>query len=154
VGGTIGVAIMGSVLIRRLDQELASNLPAEVRERAPQPLLEGLENPRILLDDGALERVRDDGFAPVFGADTARLFEQTVASMQEALATSITEVFLIAAALMAVAVVIILFLPEVPFRRAQESPAPTTPISDEASAAAPPSRPLRPAPQPSITDTD
>ena len=115
VGGTIGVAIMGSILIRRLDHELATSLPREVQQGAPAPLLDGLANPRILLDDGALARVRDEAFAPVFGADSARLFDETIASMKAALATSINDVFLIATGLMAIAVVIILFLPEVPF---------------------------------------
>jgi EmrB/QacA subfamily drug resistance transporter len=154
VGGTIGVAIMGSILIRRLDDELAAGLPDEVRTRAPAPLIEGLGNPRILLDEGELEQLRDRGFAPVFGDDTARLFEQTVESMKEALATSITEVFFIAAALMAVAVAIILFLPELPFRREQPLPAPAAPPvgAGGTPATASPSRPIRRATQPSIPD--
>ncbi len=131
VGGTIGVAIMGSILIRRLDHELATSLPPQVQREAPAPLLEGLSNPRILLDDGALARVRDDGFAPVFGADSLRLFDETIASMKAALATSITDVFVIAAALMGVAVVIIFFLPEVPFRSTQDAPAPAEPPKGE-----------------------
>jgi len=153
VGGTIGVAIMGSILIRRLNSELEAGLPEDVRAGAPPPLLDGLHNPRILLDDDLLTRVRDEGFAPVFGADSARLFADTVDSMKNALATSITDVFLIAGALMALSVVIILFLPEIPFRRAEAAPAPAPPpIGDET----PSSGALRPAAasQPAIRNTD
>jgi EmrB/QacA subfamily drug resistance transporter len=132
VGGTIGVAIMGSVLIRRLNTELAAGLPSDVRSRAPAPLLAALGNPRILLDDNALAALRDRGFAPIFGADSTRLFNETVASMKDALATSITDVFLIATVLMAAAAVITLFLPEIPFRRVQIDAAPAAPpIGDE-----------------------
>jgi hypothetical protein len=116
VGGTIGVAIMGSILTRRLDSELAKGIPAEVQSSAPEPLLEALENPRILLDEGALAAIRDEGFAGVFGANASALFTATIDSMQSALATSIAEIFMISAVLMACSFVITLFLPEVPLR--------------------------------------
>lgn len=116
VGGTIGVAIMGSILTRRLNEELAAGLPQEVQAGAPAPLLAGLKNPRILLDDNALAAVRDQGFAPVFGVDAERLFTATVDSMERALATSITEVFLIASGLMAIGFGLSFLLREVPLR--------------------------------------
>ena len=155
VGGTIGVAIMGSILIRRLNNELEAGLPQEVRDGAPAPLLEGLRNPRILLDDGQLGRVRDEGFAPVFGVDSARLFADTVDSMKDALATSITDVFLIAAALMALSVAIILFLPELPFRRAETAPGPAVPpIGDETPVISSGGGAMRPASTPAITERE
>lgn len=112
-GGTIGVAIMGSILTRRLNDELASGMPPRVAAEAPPPLLSTLQNPRVLLDDGALQRLRDDGFGALFGADALPLFDQTIASMKDGLATAITDVFLFAAALAAISVVISLFLREV-----------------------------------------
>lgn len=126
VGGTIGVAIMGSLLTRRLDGELAASLPAEVRREAPAPLIQALSNPRVLLDDGALQRLRDEGFGAVFGADATRLFEISIASMRGALAVSITDVFLVAAGVMAVAFATSLLLREIPIAtsgRRTESPA-------------------------------
>ncbi|HEY8171815.1 MAG TPA: MDR family MFS transporter [Dehalococcoidia bacterium] len=122
VGGTIGVAIMGSILTRRLNSELASNLPADVQQGAPAPLLAALKNPRVLLDDNALSRLRDQGFGSVFGADGPRLFNEALASMKASLATSIGEVFLVATVFMATAFVISLFLREVPLRKTHEMP--------------------------------
>ena len=122
VGGTIGVAIMGSLLTRRLDSELSAQLPAEVQQRAPSLLLAALQNPRILLDSHALARLRDQGFAPVFGADSSRLFDASISSMKDALATSISEVFLIGTLLMGVGFLISLFLREVPLRTSYEMP--------------------------------
>jgi EmrB/QacA subfamily drug resistance transporter len=130
VGGTIGVAIMGSILVRRLNDELAAGLPDDVRAGAPEPLQEALGNPRILLDDGALSRLRDDGFAPVFGPGSDGLFEATIVSMKDALASSITDVFAIATVLMGISMLIILLLPEIPFRREAAAPA-APPIGDE-----------------------
>jgi EmrB/QacA subfamily drug resistance transporter len=117
VGGTIGVAIMGSILTRRLHDQIAAGLPERVQREAPAPLLAGLSNPRILLDDNALARMRDQGFNTVFGADGPALFSQSIASIRTGLASAITDVFLIAAVLMAVAVVIAIALREAPLRR-------------------------------------
>lgn len=123
VGGTIGVAIMGSILTRRLDSELRSGLPADVRARAPAPLLNALSDPRILLDGGALAKIRDEAFGAVFGADAPRLFEATVESMKEGLASSISVVFVMAAATMALSLAMSIFLPEAPLRQTHELPA-------------------------------
>jgi EmrB/QacA subfamily drug resistance transporter len=120
VGGTIGVALMGSWLTRRLNDELAAGLPPQVRNEAPPQLLDALSNPRVLLDDGALAQLRDRGFGEVFGADGPRLFEASITSMQEALATSIAEVFVLATVIMVVALAISIFLQEVPLRRTQD----------------------------------
>jgi len=153
VGGTIGVAIMGSILTRRLNDELAAGLPAQVQEQAPAPLLEALKNPRILLDDTALTRVRDEAFGPVFGAEGGRLFDETIASMERALATSITEIFFIAAALMAGGFVLAFFLREAPLR-ATNAPVMEAEGMGETATAGPVSQPARmtpfprPAPEP------
>lgn len=151
VGGTIGVAIMGSLLTRRLESELATGLPADVQQRAPAPLLEALKNPRLLLDHNALARLKTEGFTPVFGADADRLFSDAVASMKGALATSITEVFLIATLLMAAGLVISFFLRESPLRASYELPpafespeiAPPAPAAAAGPATAPPPPPVR-----------
>ncbi len=124
VGGTIGVAIMGSLLTRRLHDELAASVPERVQREAPASLLDAVQNPRLLLDHAALEALRDRGFTAVFGADGSSLFDATVASMRTALATSITDVFLVATAVMSVAIAIVIFLPELPLRRTIDIPSP------------------------------
>lgn len=116
VGGTIGVAVMGSLMTSRLQSELAAGLPGDVRQRAPAPLLDALQNPRILLDSGAMSRLHDQGFVPLFGSDADRAFNEAVQSMKEALATSITEVFFISMLIMGVAFVLTFLLREAPLR--------------------------------------
>lgn len=122
VGGTIGVAIMGSLLTKRLDSELATGLPTEVTQRAPAPLIEALKNPRLLLDHQALQRVHSEGFAPIFGGDADRLFNSAVATMKDGLAAAISEVFLIATAIMFAGFLISFLLKEVPLRTTYEMP--------------------------------
>lgn len=137
VGGTIGVAIMGSILTRRLNDELASGLPGEVQAGAPGPLLEALKNPRLLLDEGALASVRDEGFAAVFGGDAGRLFDLTLTSMKEALATSIAEVFMISAVLMGVGFGLSFLLRELPLRTSNAPVPESAGAREQAGGAAP-----------------
>lgn len=139
VGGTIGVAIMGSLLTKRLETELATGLPAEVTQRGPAPLIEALKNPRLLLDQNALQRVHSEGFAPVFGGDADRLFNAAVASMKDGLASAISEVFLIATAIMFVGFLISFLLKQVPLRTSYEMvPAPEAVPASGGEGVAPP----------------
>ena len=132
VGGTIGVAIMGSVMTRQLDSHLAGGLSPEVQQRAPAPLLEALKSPRVLLDSHALSLLHDQGFVPVFGADADRLFNGTIVSMKTALAASITDIFFISTMIMFVALAVTFFLGELPLRVTNEMPvAFETPPEDE-----------------------
>lgn len=150
VGGTIGVAVMGSLLTKRLESELATGLPTEVTQRAPPPLLEVLKNSRLLLDRNALQRVHNEGFVPVFGSDADRLFNAAVASMKDGLATAITEVFLIATVLMFVGFLLSFLLKEVPLRTTYEmlsdfemEPAPESTATVAGGTSAPAGRPPR-----------
>ena len=148
VGGVIGVAIMGSLLTRRLEDELVQGLPQEVQARAPAPLLDALANPRVLLDDGVLGRLHDQGFGAVFGTDADRLFAESIASIQSGLAAAITDVFLIATGIMMVALTISVFLRDLPLRAAStEIPEAEEPPRPETERAARPA-PLETAPSP------
>jgi hypothetical protein len=151
VGGTIGVAIMGSILTRRLNTELDASLPQRVRDEAPAALIDNATNPRILLDDDSVASLRDRGFVPLFGDEGRALFDQTISAMQQGLASAITDVFLIATVLMAFACVIMLFLQEVPMRRAT-----TMPVEEAvpASEAPRPAGATRPAPQALAPDAE
>ncbi len=118
IGGTIGVAIMGSVLNNRLTSELGSNLPVRVQEQGDAALLSKLENPQILLDPSALERLESD-FAS-FGADGAALFSQSVEAIRVSLANSLDTVFLIGAIVAAFSLAGTLLLKELPLRSKED----------------------------------
>jgi len=134
VGGTIGVAIMGSVMTRQLDSHLATSLSPEVRQGAPAPLLKALESPRVLLDAHAMRLLHDEAFVPVFGANADRLFDSTVASMKTALAASITDIFLISTLIMLAAFAVTFLLGELPLRVTNEAPSAFEPEGPTATA--------------------
>jgi EmrB/QacA subfamily drug resistance transporter len=154
VGGTIGVAIMGSILTQRLNDQLAAGIPADVQQQAPVELLDGLKNPRILLDENALDQVRG-AFGAIFNGDGGALFDETLVSMKEALATSITEIFLIGAGLMAVGFAISLLLRELPLRTSNVPVAQTeAPAETYSRAEGMPPTPTRPQALPGQTATE
>lgn len=152
VGGTIGIAIMGSLMTRKLQQELAAGLPADVRQRAPAPLLAAINNPRVLLDSNAMRELHDRGFVPIFGSDADRLFNEVVQSMKVALATSITEVFFISMLIMGAAFLLTFLLRELPLRTSYDVGAEFESAPAEAGPAAVPPPVQRMQERASITD--
>jgi EmrB/QacA subfamily drug resistance transporter len=115
VGGTMGVAIMGSLINSTLTSELQTNIPQQVREDAPPDLLERLGNPQFLLSPQQLAAVRSsfEGLGPQGG----QLYEASIAGVRASLATAISEAFWIAMVFAIVAVFIGVFMKELPLRR-------------------------------------
>ena len=93
---------------------LASELPAEVREGASPAVLKALEDPQILLSPQAMDRVRE-GFAE-FGTEGAALFEATIGSMRSVLADGLGLVFLAALIITVAALAASVFLKEIPLK--------------------------------------
>jgi hypothetical protein len=122
VGGTMGVAIMGSMLNNRFRSELTAQTPAAVRDSVPADLLAGLQNPQSLLNEGLLERLRV-GFAEL-GDQGPAMFEQVMLATRTALAVSIADAFIISAGVTALSVAVGFFLREVPLRKSYGPPVP------------------------------
>jgi EmrB/QacA subfamily drug resistance transporter len=114
MGGLLGVAIFGTLMSAHVRNNLASELPAEVREGASPAVLKALEDPQILLSPQATERVRE-GFAE-FGTEGAQLFEATIGSMRSVLADGLGLVFLAALIITAAALAASVFLKEIPLK--------------------------------------
>jgi EmrB/QacA subfamily drug resistance transporter len=115
VGGTMGVAVMGSLINSTLSSELATNMPQPVRDSAPPDLLERLGNPQFLLSPEQLAAVRDafNGLGP----QGPQLYEASIEAIRASLATAITEAFFIGMVITAVAIGIGAFLKELPLRK-------------------------------------
>ena len=131
VGGTMGVAIMGSLINSTLSSELAANTPRQVTENAPPALLEQIRNPQFLLSPEQLETVRN-AFEQL-GPQGTQLFEASIAAVRMSLATAIGDAFWVAVFVMAASVPVGAFLKEVPLRSAHdlagEPISPTAPSS-------------------------
>jgi len=118
VGGTMGVAIMGSLINSTLATELVANTPRQVAESAPPTLLDQLHNPQFLLSPEQLGAVR--GAFEQLGPQGSALFDASILAVRTSLATAISEAFWVAMFVVFASVFVGAFLKEVPLRRAHE----------------------------------
>jgi EmrB/QacA subfamily drug resistance transporter len=95
IGSTVGVAILGAVLAHEFSQGVAAAIPPQLLGAIP-----GGGNPQAIFGPAAVERIPPDVLVLLRGA----------------LASSLHEVFVIAAAVAALAMIASLFLQEVPLR--------------------------------------
>ena len=95
IGSTVGVAILGAVLSHELTQRIVASIPPQLAGALPAN-----GNAQAIFDPAVIQRIP----APVLVA------------IRSALASSLHDVFLIAAGVAALSVVLSLFLQEVPLR--------------------------------------
>ena len=115
VGATLGVALMGSLLNGRLQSELVSQTPPEVTQNVPTSLLQPLQDPEILRDPSTMQKVHEAFLA--LGSQGEQLFQAALTATKTALAMGITYAFLVGTAITVGALVVGIFLKEVPLRR-------------------------------------
>jgi EmrB/QacA subfamily drug resistance transporter len=147
LGGTVGTAVLGSILARQLTPDIQSriaalHLPPQFQQVTARMGSGG--SPQALLNPQSLAQTRAQ-----LPPQAQPAFDQIVHAIQLGLADALHDLFLIGAAMVVVSVVATLFLREVPLRRggaaAGMGEAPPTPeAAEEAPAAAP--RPALPAP--------
>jgi len=126
IGGTIGTAVLGSVLSQRLavhirDQVANLHLPAQ----AAQLVTRGGSNPQTLFDPAQIAARRAQ--ASALGQQGAAIFDQVLHAIRAGLAGTLHEIFLYAAAVLILALIASVFLDDVPLRgrqRAGEEDAP------------------------------
>ena len=114
LGGTIGSAVLGSILANRLpgaisDQVAALHLPPAFK----LPVGGGTTSPQQLFDPANLAHLRAS-----VPPQAVPLFDQVIHAIRAGLASTMHELFLIAAAILVVSLVATLFMREVPIRTA------------------------------------
>jgi EmrB/QacA subfamily drug resistance transporter len=119
IGSTIGVALMGTFLTTRLASGLATGIPPQVAQALPADAVASLD-PQALISPEAT-RMIEAQFALL--PDGARLFAELMGALRLALATSVHDVFLVAAIVAFGGVIVAVFLPETPLRGRQDVPA-------------------------------
>jgi EmrB/QacA subfamily drug resistance transporter len=115
IGGTIGTAVLGSVLARRLpihvaEQVASLHLPAQ----AARFVTSGGSSPQTLFDPAqiAARRAQASAFGPQGGA----IFDQVLHAIRIGLAATLHEIFLIGALVLILALIASVFLNDVPLR--------------------------------------
>ncbi len=114
IGGTVGVALLGSVMGNKMADELSSTSQVENAPTPPPEMTETmaqLQNPQVLMDSAKLESIRSQ-----LPAEAAPYFEQFIQVLKEALNTSLTTVFTVSAGIIGLAFIVTLFLKEIPLR--------------------------------------
>jgi MFS family permease len=130
LGGTVGTAVLGSILARQLPgaiqaQVEALHLPPQFR----LPAGTNGSNPQSLFDPAHLAQARAS-----LPAQFAPLFDQVVTAIRAGLADALHDLFLYAAGILVLALLVSLFLREVPIsrqRRSQVGEAPPVPEAAE-----------------------
>ena len=117
IGGTVALAIMGSVMNTAYLPAFQSALPAQATQlAASQPrfaqALGVFNNPQVLLQPG-LEAQMQSGFAQVH---LQGLFNQIIEAVKIGLTQGIHNVFVLSVVIMAVGTIAVFFLKEVPLR--------------------------------------
>lgn len=108
IGGTIGAAVFGSIMLSRYQGNFNANIPAG----APPPLIAAFKNPLQLAQ--ILPRLQAQfGQAP----DGARALAALLGNVREALVFALRGTFLLGAALIVVAFLVNFFLKEIPLRK-------------------------------------
>ena len=121
IGGTIGTAVLGSVLSQRLpvhirEQVANLHLPAQ----AAQLITSSGSNPQTLFDPAQIAASRAKA-ASALGSQGAAIFDQVLHGVRVALASTLHEVFLYGAAVLVIALIASVFLKDVPLRARQPS---------------------------------
>ncbi len=114
LGGTVGLAAMGSVLTSTYIPAFHNALPATLKQGLPSGALAVFDNPLILLSPGALAQVHA-GFAG-YGSQGLALFNGVLEAVKIGLAQSIHNVFILCLAIMIVCLVLVWVLKEIPLR--------------------------------------
>jgi len=113
IGGTLGLAILGSVLNNRFAAQLVDTVPQGVKEVLSPEVLPGLaRNPQALINPAASDQLRAAFSAVETGGDL--LFQQLLQVLRYSLASAITEVFLIGLSVVILAWLSTIFMKEAP----------------------------------------
>jgi EmrB/QacA subfamily drug resistance transporter len=112
MGGTVGAAVLGSVLAHRLPQEITAQIGALGLPASAGALLDrGAQSAQSLLDPAKLADARAS-----LPPDLLPIFDRAQDAIKVALANTLHDMFLSAAVILAVAVVTSVFLKDVPLR--------------------------------------
>lgn len=136
IGGTVGVALLGTVMGHRLNAEMMNRIAAAGisdqagGDPAVAEQLAKLQDPQLLMDPERLAQIQQS-----LPDSAQQLFTQLVSMMREALNVSLSTVFLAGALVVFTAFVLTLFLRELPLRTTNKRQVePEQPFADAAKA--------------------
>jgi EmrB/QacA subfamily drug resistance transporter len=115
IGGSVGLAIFGSVMNNRFAAEMSARIPAEFAKAVPPQQLNTLvHNPQALLSPEAQTQLQ--GIVDKVGDQSGNLLHQVMQALRESLALSIAHVFLYSLVAIVLAFIVNFFIKEIPLR--------------------------------------
>jgi len=116
IGGSVGLALLGSVMNNRFALELTNKLPDAVKSMIPAGQLDALaKNPQALMSPEAQAQLQ--GLLGQMGSQVSELFPQVLQALREALGSALSQVFLFALFFVVIAFLINFFIKEIPLRK-------------------------------------
>ena len=102
-------------MTNQFNRAFDANLPQSIRHVVPPGQLVQLRNPQVLLSPDVTARVHQTFMA--LGAQGATLFDQVVFTLRQSLSTAITDLFMISAVAMILAMLATFCLTEISLRK-------------------------------------
>jgi EmrB/QacA subfamily drug resistance transporter len=119
IGGTIGLAIFGTVLNNQFASAMHARMPTMLQAAAAKnPAL--LSNPQVLVSPQAKAQLA--AAFDRFGPQGHSLFSQFMAAVRDSMDVAIGDLFLIAAVVTGVGLAVLFFLKEIPLRTSHAMP--------------------------------
>jgi EmrB/QacA subfamily drug resistance transporter len=116
IGGSVGLAILGSVMNNRFASEFTSRLPSAIKTMVPAEQLEALaHNPQALMSPEAQAQLQT--MIEQLGPQGTQIFQQVLDALRQSLDSALSQVFLCALLTVVVAFLINFFIKEIPLRK-------------------------------------
>jgi EmrB/QacA subfamily drug resistance transporter len=116
IGGSVGLAVFGSVMSNRFASNFTHVLPPLAKTMIPPERLDFLvRNPQALVSIEAQNQLKE--IFSAFGPQGAAFFEQVLQALRQALESALSEVFLIVTGVLIVAFIVNFFIKEIPLRK-------------------------------------
>jgi len=114
IGGTIGLAAMGSLMTSAYLPAFSNALPTAIKRILPASVMSAFNNPQILLSPDAKAQLLARFKA--FGPQGVTLFNTLIEAMKRGLAQGIHNVFVLSLGIMIIGLVAVFFIKEIPLR--------------------------------------
>lgn len=123
IGGTVGIAVLGTLVNSRFTSDYTANLSPQIKNNPQFGAFLNKLSPQALISPDTIAAIKGQLVAAKLSGDqiTATL-NAIQAPIRPALSNAITEAFLIGAAVVALAIVATALIPEVPLRKAGARP--------------------------------
>ena len=131
IGGTLGLAVLGSVMTNRFVAAIDGAIPESVTSAVSPEIIARLkDNPQALINPDATAAL--EASLSRLGPDGAATAQRLLQALRESLASAIGDVFAVALAVLVLAFAATLLLRELPLRGTAASPRQATPPAREA----------------------